>query len=135
MISFDEARRQVEYDPTAKPPARITKYFAYKAGEVREFEVMKDALAFSENIEEVVANQDEIKAFWGRQRWLEAAAFKVWYDALREEYSDINGSQFDLIYDEVYERGHSDGYDRVAELFCNLHALCVAFAEVGENNA
>lgn len=135
MLSYAEACSQVEYDPTAKPPAKITKYFAYKAGKVRVFETKKDALAFSKNIEEVVANQDEIKAFWDRQRWLEGAAFKVWYDALREEYSDINGSQFNLIYDEVYERGHSDGYDRVAELFCNLHALCVAFAEVGENNA
>ena len=132
MLSYDEARRQVEYDPTAKPPAEITKVFAYKVGKVRVFETLQDALAFSRNVEEVVANQDEIKAFWDRQRGLEGAAVKVWFDALREEYRDINGSQFNLIYDEAFERGHSDGYDRVAELFCNLHALCVAFAVVGE---
>lgn len=135
MISYVEACRQVEYDPTTKPPANITKYFAYKVGEAREFETLKDALVFSKIVEDVVVNQDEIKAFWDRRRWLEGAAAKVWFDALREEYSDINGSQFNLIYDEAYERGHSDGYDRVAELFCNLHALCVAFAKVGEKNA
>ena len=132
MISFDEARKQVEYDPKAKPPVKITKYFAYKAGEVGVFETKKDALVFSKNIEEVLANQDEIKAFWDRQRWLEGAAVEVWYDALREEYRNLNGPQFKLIYEEAFENGHSDGYDQVANNFCGLHALCVAFAEAGE---
>jgi hypothetical protein len=132
MISFSEACEQVGYNPTNPPPAHILKYFAYKAGEVREFEVMKDALAFSKTVEKVVANQEEINAFWDRQCDLERAAAKIWHEALREEYIDINGSQFNLIYDDAYDRGHSEGYDRVAAVFCNLHALCVAFADAGD---
>ena len=86
MIKFEEACKQVGYDRTAERPKSIFKYFAYKSGKAHEFETMKEALAFSKNVEKAMANQDEIDVFRNRQREGEHAAVDLWMKELRDDY-------------------------------------------------
>lgn len=46
-------------------------------------------------------------------------AFDLWYADLRDEYI-LSDDMFKLIYSEAYERGHSAGYDEVANYFPDL---------------
>lgn len=132
MISFKEACDQIGYVRNVPAPTTIYKYFAYKAGKASEFATMSEALAFSKNVEKVVANQDEIDAFWKKRHDDERAAVDLWMAQLREYYSDLNDKQFSVIYDVAYENGHHSGYDEVALHFEEMYDVCVKFVKAGE---
>ena len=132
MIRFEDACEQVGYDRTAEWPKPIFKYFAYKAGKAFEFKTMKEALAFSKNVEKAMANQDEIDVFRNRQREGEASAVDLWMKELRADYPELTDKQFGIIYDKAYEDGHSAGYDEVGLHFQDLYYFCMNFHKAGE---
>lgn len=65
-------------------------------------------------VERVVENQDEIDAYKCYRQELEQQAFNIWYAALREEHGELSDKLFDICYAQAYDRGHSSGYDEVA---------------------
>ena len=132
MIQFEHACNRVGYDRAAERPKSIYKYFAYKSGKAHEFETMKEALAFSKNVEKAMANQDEIDVFRNRQREGEAAAVELWLKELRADYPELTDKQFGIIYDKAYEDGHPAGYDEVGLHFQDLYYFCMNFAKAGE---
>ena len=141
MIKFEDACKQVGYDRTAEWPKPIFKYFAYKSGKAHEFETMKEALAFSKNVEKAMANQDEIDVFRNRQREGEHTAVDLWMKELRDDYPELTDKQFGIIYDKAYEDGysveydeddHSAGYDEVGLHFQDLYYFCMKFVKAGE---
>ena len=132
MITFQDACKQVGYDHAAEWPKSIFKYFAYKSGKAHEFETMKEALAFSKNVERAMANQDEIDVFRNRQREGEHAAVDLWMKELRDDYPELTDKQFGIIYDKAYEDGHSAGYDEVGLHFQDLYYFCMNFHKAGE---
>ena len=132
MITFQDACKQVGYDRGAEWPKPIFKYFAYKAGKAHEFDAMKEALAFSKNVERALTNQDEIDVFRNRQREGEASAAELWMKELRADYPELTDKQFGVIYDKAYENGHSAGYDEVGRHFQDLYHFCMNFVKAGE---
>lgn len=132
MIAFQDACKQVGYDRTAEWPKPIYKYFAYKSGKAHEFTTRQEALAFSKNVESVLANQDEIDAFCNRQREGERVAADLWMKELRADYPELTDKQFNMIYDKAYEDGHSAGYDEVSLHFQDLYYFCMNFVKAGE---
>ena len=132
MIQFEHACNRVGYDRAAEWPKSIFKYFAYKSGKAFEFKTMKEALAFSKNVEKVMANQDEINMFRNRQREGEAAAAELWLKELRDDYPELTDKQFGVIYGKAYEDGHSAGYDEVGLHFQDLYYFCMNFVKAGE---
>lgn len=122
MRSFDEICKEVGYNHRkSNPPEPIITYFAYKSGEAKEFATKILALGFSKNVEEVVVNKTEIRAYWDRQRDLEAKASELWYAELQNEYSELPVAAFNIIYQKAYDDGHASGYDEVASHFESLY--------------
>lgn len=133
MVKFEDVCKQVGYDHAAEWPKPIFKYFAYKSGKAHEFETMKEALAFSKNVESAMANQDEIDVFRNRQAFRAALAVDLWMKELRADYPELTDKQFGVIYGKAYEDGHSAGYDEVGLHFQDLYYFCMNFAKAGEN--
>lgn len=103
---------------------------AYKNGEVHTFDNREEARKFSSNYEVVWVSSPERDAIIELRRKVEAEAYDLWYNKLREDWSDINDALFRVCYDGAYERGHSSGYDEVANYMGDIveFALRVARA-------
>jgi len=122
MKQFKFYQDQVGYDRDAKPPEITYKYAAYKDGKAVTFETKLLALSFSKNIE-MIYDPESRKAFdeyWKNQKKLESKAADLWYDDLKEEYSDMKLGVFNVCYNKAYEQCHSDGYDSVASAMDDL---------------
>lgn len=130
MITFAEACDQVGYYKVALRPEEEFVFFGYRGGEVQEFKTRDEALAFSCNVERVVKNIAEIKAFDTARRELRHKAEQVWHEALVAEYPDISPAQFDVLYNKAYDDAHHHGYDACAAAFDELYCLCIAFADL-----
>lgn len=128
MIKWNDACTQVGYDMSTKNrPERIQFFYAYRDGISKMFDARHEALAFSSNIE-AAFTEDSKKAYadyWTNQQIKENEARKVWYDALREEYSHLSDDVFNACYSKAYEDGHAHGSDEIA----NEMISCVEFAE------
>jgi hypothetical protein len=99
--------------------------YAYKKGEAREFTDRKEALKFSNIVDEVwlsYPNRDRIIA---QRNDAESKALDMWHAQLRAYWDMVDDKVFRVCYDEAYERGHSAGHDEVA---CYMHDT-VAFAK------
>ena len=132
MIKFEDACKQVGYDRNAQRPETAYKYYAYKDGIVHEFATRLGAHAFSNLVEHVVSNKDEIQAFQDKQTEAEIAAAELWLKELRADYSELTDKQFGIIYHKAYEDGHSAGYDEVGLHFQDLYYFCMKFVKAGE---
>ena len=133
MVKFEDVCKQVGYDRNAQRPETVYKYYAYKNGKVHEFATRLDAQAFSNLVEQAVANKDEIQAFQDKQTKAEIAAAELWLKELRDDYPELTDKQFGVIYDKAYEDGHSAGYDEVGLHFQDLYYFCMNFVKAGEN--
>lgn len=85
-----------------------------KKGEVQEFCNESDAKSFSNLVERVTVNQQEIDNWKQTRRELESKAFDIWHTHLRREYDYLSDAVFDLCYNKAYDDGHSAGYDEVS---------------------
>jgi hypothetical protein len=75
-------------------------------------------------VEKKCNNQEAWDAYWNGRKVLESSARELWYASMKDEYLAPNGSlsplMFDLCYDEAYDRGHSAGYDEVANYMSSV---------------
>lgn len=110
-------------------PAPECMWFAYKNGEVvyRSLLSQEDAekRGNTKVVEKVCVNKADIDAWDEVRQQTECRAETKWYEDLREEYSFLNSTVFSLCYAEAYDRGHSSGYDEVANYMIDI----VYFAE------
>lgn len=93
-------------------------YFLYKDGTATEisleqFRSTRNAKTLVEKVttKETKAAYD---AYWASLLAKEQLAADKFMEALREEFSYLDGRIFSLCYGKAYEDGHSDGYDAVA---------------------
>ena len=104
-------------------------WFAYKNGVVvyRSLLSWEDAekCGNTEVVENVCVNKADIDAWDEVQEQAVCRAETKWYEDLREEYSFLNSTVFNLCYNEAQDRGHSSGYDEVANYMIDI----VCFAE------
>lgn len=116
-MKFSEACDQVGYNPgRSNAPVRVYKYFAYKDGQSFESSSKEEAQKISHLIEQVLANKVEIDQYTQNQNALLNKAIQLWKDNLREEYSHIRESVYNMCYEEAYDRAHAYGYDEVASV-------------------
>ena len=116
-MNFSEACNQVGYNPDrSNAPERIYTYFAYKDGQSFECFSKAEAQKISHLIEYVLVNKDEIDQYAKNQNALLNKAIQLWKDNLREEYSHIRESVYNMCYEEAYDRAHAYGYDEVASV-------------------
>lgn len=124
MISYNEAKEQARQELNIVIPESIPKkeyqFYAYKNGTCTTFDNEKDAKNFSLLYEKNVTNKDEIDKYWETLKTLDRKAIEIWHSALREEWSELSTELFDVCYSQAYERGHSSGYDEVANLMYDI---------------
>lgn len=118
-ISYKEACTKAGLDTFEQVQEKI-KYVAYKNGSANHFDDKKEALACSTLVERLVTNEDDVRKNREELRRLNRAAFDIWYESLREEYSYFSDAVFNLVYDMANERGHSSGYDEVANCMIDV---------------
>ena len=110
-------------------PAPEYVWIANKNGEVvyRSLLSWEDAEARGNTkvVERVCANEADIDAWDEVQEQALIRATDSWYSDLREEYSFLKYDVFELCYVEAFARGHSSGYDEVANYMIDI----VCFAE------
>lgn len=104
-------------------------WVAYKNGEVvyRSLLSREDAekRGNTKVVERVCVNKADIDVWDEAQTQALGRAETKWYEDLREEYSELNSTIFNLCYNEAQDRGHSSGYDEVANYMIDI----VDFAE------
>ena len=102
---------------------------AYKNGEVvyRSLLSREDAekCGNTKVIEKACVNKADIDAWDEVQEQAVCRAEINWYEDMREEYSFLNSTVFNLCFSEAHDRGHSSGYDEVANYMIDI----VCFAE------
>lgn len=110
--------------PEPEYPTKTYMYRAYKNGECKTFTTQKEAYKFSSLVEKYWDNEEEYKA--QKQIWDDwnTKITVAWYDDLRKEYDHLNDELFDICYSEAYDRGHSSGYDEVANCMINVVDFC-----------
>lgn len=113
MITYHEACEQADFD-RSNYPTREYRYVAYKSGTATYFDDKHSANQHSKLVERVQVNEEDYKKEVEKYRAKEQKAFDIWYNSLREEYSNISVQVFNHCYSMAYERGHSTGYDEVA---------------------
>lgn len=115
-MNFQKACEIAGYNPkaTINSPIAKFKYYGYKDGKAIECETLTESKKYHYN-DYVITNKEEIDSFWDARRKLEQKASNIFLDNLRQIYSDIPDDLYNLCFDEASDRGHSSGYDTVAE--------------------
>ena len=90
-------------------------YFAYKAGQsFGPFETREEAKKVSVNIEKIKLENPAKGAAIKEFVRLELVGRESFLKALREEHLEVSDGVYDICYEEAWDRGHSSGYDEVA---------------------
>lgn len=120
MKTFAECGAEVGYDRNSlvgAPEVKYT-YFLYKDGVATEISLEQfHSTRSAQTLVGKVATKESkaaYDAFWADLRVKEQLAADKFMEALREEFSYLDGRIFSLCYSKAYEDGHSDGYDAVA---------------------
>lgn len=114
---------QIAVGPKPEEVLAFYQYFAYKEGQAIECNSSDEAKLVSKNFEKVMVNKDSVKAYRATVQEWENKAKDLWYEDLIEAFKadypifKERLSVFNLIYSEAYARGHSSGYDEVANYF------------------
>lgn len=119
MRSYSEISKSVGFNRyEACPVVRKEIIYAYKNGEVKIFDHISDAKAYSKNTETTTdpASAAAYDAWYAAQSLLEAQALKVWENELRAEYSYLSDAVFQICYAEAYGRGHHAGADEITAI-------------------
>jgi hypothetical protein len=111
-----------EYEAKFVKPECVEKkyiYFAYKNGEVKEFETKEGALMFSSNIEKFHSNKEEMDIYSKAIKDFSTNVYDAWLSDLREEYLELTDKQFQLCYDEACNRDF-EGHDEVVNYMTDV---------------
>jgi len=112
MRRINDIKKDFSYP---SPVDKIYGYYAYKKGKsYGPYTDAKEAKLISSNTECVCVNQNEYDAYMTQFRQVDQEVSKIFHQELREEYSHLNQQTYDLVYNVAYDRGHSAGYDEVA---------------------
>lgn len=117
MITFEEAITHVGGYP--EPVERVLNYRAYKDGECKIFDDYVSAINFSKLTEKFVANLEEWAAYKKAHDEVLITATKYWMGELQKEH-ELSDKLFNACYAEAWDRGHSYGYDHVADCMTNV---------------
>ena len=96
-------------------PEEIVKFYAYKNGESKLFDSRENAKEFSNNIEKVIINQDEIDLCKNKQKEFSIFVDKLFHEKLREEHSDLPDNIYNHCLGFARDRSDSD-YELIGEL-------------------
>lgn len=115
-IRFEDYTGKLRTHEAIEPPTVEYVWYAYKNGVAREAGSRREAEAISTNIEKVVTEESQaaFDSYWSELRALECDAVEAWRDALRHAYANIPDRVYDRLMSEAWERGHSAGYDEIA---------------------
>jgi hypothetical protein len=94
-------------------PPRKFSYFAYKNGECLSFDTSEEAKKYSNMVESVCVNVEDITEAKGKVTDFKREVYNHWYNDLREEYDNINDATFELCLNICNKR--YDEFDYVAE--------------------
>lgn len=56
----------------------------------------------------------------------------VWRNKLREEYSNLNDTTFNIVYNMAWERGHSSGYSEVRSYMDDLDTFATSIIKANK---
>lgn len=103
-------------------PTPVWKWAAYKAGSVSFHDTRSEALAVSNNIEQVETEESikQRKEVHEHNVKIERYAFDAWWYDFQLDYQLMPAKLFELIYSEAYDKAHAYGYDAIAEEFDKL---------------
>ena len=115
-IRFEDYTQKLRTFEEVEPPVVEYVWYAYKSGAVQAVGSRREAEAISLNFEKVASKESQaaFDAYWSRLRELECEAVEAWRDALRHAYANIPDRVYDRLMSEAWERGHSAGYDEIA---------------------
>lgn len=111
MISYKQCEEMI--GPKPLYPETNWKWRAYKDGKCQVFETVKAASAFSTLVEKFVIDEEEYKIQLEEYYAYEKKVNELFLNELKKEH-DLPEKIFNICYAEAYERGHSAGYDEVA---------------------
>jgi hypothetical protein len=119
MLTIRQATEQAlsQIPDPGECPAPVYLWHAYKQGKLVGTALTQAQCWNFYNThvtERVCINQDAIDHWLKQKRDHQQLVTGIWYNALREEYSDLSPELFALCYDKAYDQGHSSGYDEVA---------------------
>lgn len=110
MITYNDCLKEVGYYKLGDVPAATVEYLAYKNGETDT-----EARMFSNLVEQVNTNNDEINTYWSKRMLLEHKGIKLFERLVKDEIApDFLEDIWDLCWSAAYKRSHSSGYDEVA---------------------
>lgn len=114
MKYFNEYLEESGYNAMSSPPKPKVVYYAYKSGEVKEFDNQDDAKKFSPNIERKIVDHPDFEEYKKISSQLYSTAVYAWYSDLRKQYQDLPDDVFNLCYSNASERADGSGYDELA---------------------
>lgn len=116
MRKFDKICESIGFDRQAQCPFQdpAPTYNAYKNGQCFNFANREEAKKFSKLVETVQLQNPEREKWYSDRQDLEAKAYEIWYEELKQEYSWMSVKVFNICYNKAYEDGHAYGYDEVA---------------------
>lgn len=120
MISYKECEEKI--GPKPPYPEKDWKWRAYKNGECKIFDTVKEASTFSPLVEKFTINEEEYNLQKEAYYAYETKVFELWITELKSEF-DLSEVVFSICYFEAYERGHSSGYDEVANCMFDVVEL------------
>lgn len=121
--SWKECKTEAGADQLGPPPSINHCWYAYKGGTAYGPFPTELIARRNGNLVEKLVDIESKKIFdeyWSKVRVIDAKAFNIWHESLREEYIDMQQSIFDVIYSKAYEDGHSYGHDEVVSRFSDL---------------
>lgn len=111
---WGDACKEAGLNTLPEVPQQTLVVFAYKDGEVKQFDTIKEAQKFSSNMERKWVSTTERDEIINQRNEAIEEAFKIWYAHLRNYWEQLSDEMFAACYEEAYRRGHSYGHDEVA---------------------
>jgi hypothetical protein len=113
-----KAAKDLSFNFDESPPEKVYVYYAYRGGVVKEFSNKREASDFSANMErkELPSSIDASNLYWNRRKEVSNLAHLNWFKDLELVFDEVPKAVFTICYNAAYDRGHSNGYDAVAEI-------------------
>ena len=133
-IRFQDYTASMRAHEEIVPPGIVYKWYAYKNGVAYEAGSRREAEALSMNFEKVATKESQaaFDTYWSELRALECEAVEAWRDALRHMYANIPDRVYNRLMSEAWDRGHSAGYDEIANALEDLVVLAVDLKRLWE---
>ena len=133
-IRFEDYTGKLRTHEAIKPPVIEYVWYAYKSGVAHVAGSRREAAALSMNFEKVATKESQaaFDTYWSELRALECEAVEAWGDALRRTYANIPARVYNRLMSEAWDRGHSAGYDEIANALEDLVVLAVDLKRLWE---